>query len=357
MKDLIYMLRRFHGLIHEKRLDYQRKIKLIKYLRYPRGINAYVLGSPVYSNLGDSAILLAQLDFLHSAGWDKKRIKELTLYEYYQDRELVRKTIQNNQPIFGLGGGNMGNQWPVEEKFRYEMMDDFPYNPMFIFPQTIYFLSNSKEAELLSVSYYDGRANLTMVAREKKSLSNMQSMYPNTNILLAPDIVLSATMETFGVVEQKRKGVLLCVRSDAEKNIADNVWMDLEEKLDSIAIVHKRTDMYSDCPVTKQNRAECVRKKMQEFCGAELVITDRLHGMIFAAITGTPCVTFSNYNYKVKGTYDWIFYLPYIRYVETAEEAMEVIPELLQMKDCKFDNAPLMPYFDKLAEIIKEKCQ
>lgn len=356
MEDLIYMLRRFHGLIHEKRLDYQRKIKLIKYLKFPRGINVFVLGSPVYSNLGDSAILLAQLDFLHSAGWNKKRIKELTFSEYYQDREIVRKTIQSNQPIFGLGGGNMGNQWPVEEKFRYDMMDDFPYNPMLIFPQTIHFLSNSKEAEMLSVSYYDGRADLTVVAREKESLNIMHSMYPDTNILFVPDIVLSATMETFGVVEQERKGVLLCVRSDAEKKIADNVWIELEEQLDSIAIAHKRTDMYSDCPVTKENRVECVRKKMQEFCGAELVITDRLHGMIFAVITGTPCIVFSNYNHKVKGTYDWISYLPYICYAETVDQAKSMIPELLAMKDCKFDNAPLKPYFEKLAEVVKEKC-
>lgn len=357
MKDMIYALRRFHGLIHQKRLDHQRKIKLKKYLKYPYGTNAYVLGSPVYSNLGDSAILLAQLEFLRSVGWDRKQIKELTFNEYYQDREVVRKAIRNNQPIFGLGGGNMGNQWPKEERFRYDMLEDFPENPMVIFPQTIFFLPNSKEAELSSVSYYNGRDNLIMVAREKKSLYIMQSMYPDTNIQFTPDIVLSTSMEYFGVVEQERKGVLMCVRSDEEKIVDDNIWVELEGKLDSIAICHRRIDMYSDCSVTKENRAECVRKKMQEFCKAELVITDRLHGMIFAAITGTPCVTFSNYNYKVKGTYDWISYLPYIRYAETAEEAMQVIPELLQMKDCKFDNGPLMPYFDKLAEIIKEKCQ
>lgn len=57
--------------------------------------------------------------------------------------------------------------------------------------------------------------------------------------------------------------------------------------------------------------------------------------------------------FTVKGTYDWISYLPYIRYVESAEEAEREIPELLAMKDCKFDNKPLMPYFEKLAEVIR----
>ena len=60
---------------------------------------------------------------------------------------------------------------------------------------------------------------------------------------------------------------------------------------------------------------------MQEFCDAKLVITDRLHGMIFAAISETPCIVFSNYNHKVGGTYEWIKQLPYIRYVENMGEA------------------------------------
>lgn len=356
MKDIFYSLRRLHGSIHEKRLDYQRIRKLKKYLKYPRGRKAYVLGSPVYSNLGDSAILLAQIEFLRSAGWDRKRIKELTFREYYQDREIIRKSIHNNQPIYGLGGGNMGNQWPIEEKFRYDLMDDFPNNPIIIFPQTIFFLPNSKEAELKSISYYNGRNEFTIVAREEKSLGIMRNLYPDATILFTPDIVLSVAMETFGAVGQERKGVLFCVRSDAEKSIDDNIWIELEESLDSLGAKHRRTDMYSDCSVTKDNRAECVRKKMQEFCGAELAITDRLHGMIFAAITGTPCIVFSNYNHKVKGTYDWISYLPYIRYVETVDQAKAAISELLAMKNCRFDNEPLKPYFEKLAEVVKKEC-
>lgn len=41
--------------------------------------------------------------------------------------------------------------------------------------------------------------------------------------------------------------------------------------------------------------------KYIKFRECELVITDRIHGMIFAAITGTPCIALSNY--KIKGTY------------------------------------------------------
>ena len=71
----------------------------------------------------------------------------------------------------------------------------------------------------------------------------------------------------------------------------------------------------------------------------------------------TPCIAFSNNNHKVKGTYDWIRYLPYIKYAETIEEAEGYIPELLAMKNCRFDNTPLLPYFEKLKEVVIEVCR
>lgn len=355
MKKYIDALYRYRKKRRKQKLERQRVRKLKQYLRMPLGRKAYVLGSPDYSNLGDSAILLAQMSFLRSVGWKQNRIKELTRDEYHRDRQLLKNVISSRQPIFALGGGNMGNQWPAEEQFRYEMLDDFADNPIVIFPQTIYYLPGSEKEEIASVPYYDERNNLVLVAREKKSYEIMQSLYPKAKILLTADIVLSTTMEDYGVVHQERKGALLCVRNDAEKSVSDDVWLELEAELDRCQVFHSRTDMYSDCKVTKENRADCVRKKMQEFCGVELVITDRLHGMIFAAITGTPCIVFSNYNQKVKGTYDWISYLPYIRYVENAEGAVKAIPELLGMENCLFDNSPLLPYYEKLKACILEK--
>ena len=91
---------------------------------------------------------------------------------------------------------------------------------------------------------------------------------------------------------------------------------------------------------------------MQEFCSAKVVITDRLHGMIFAAITETPCIVFNNYNHKVEGTYQWIQYLPYIRFVNDVEDAEKHLHELLKIRYCKFDNEPLIQFYDKILNLI-----
>jgi len=351
--DVFSLIRKIHGKLHYQKVVWQRQHNIQKSLR---GMRVLVLGSPLHSNLGDSAILIAEIEFILKSGIPQKKILEIAFPQYYEYQDEYSKLTKKSCPIFGLGGGNMGNQWKIEEQFRYDLLDAFPNNPITIFPQTIYYLPNSEDDIKKSISYYNGRKGLTLVAREKLSEETMKRLYPNTPVLLTPDIVLSSTMEDFGAVEQERKGALLCVRSDAEKSVDNAVWNELEQAISNMSQAVVRTDMHSDCEVTKENRKECVRKKMQEFCGAELVITDRLHGMIFAAITGTPCIVFSNYNHKVKGTYEWISYLPYIRYVETIEEAKMVIPELLAMKDCKYDNAPLKPYFDKLAEVVRDKC-
>lgn len=248
----------------------------------------------------------------------------------------------------------MGDQWFAEEVLRQEFIVKRLNSKPVIFPQTIFYSDTESGQEKLkaSIPIYNN-PNVTIVAREKQSFDILQKVYPSAKIPLTPDIVLSSTMDDYGVIPTERSGVLFVTRSDPEKAVSDSTWEALEKAAAEAGKDCRHTDMHSDIPVTKENRAECVRKKMQEFCGAELVITDRLHGMVFAALTGTPCIVFSNYNHKVKGTYDWISYLPYIRYVESVEEAERAIPELLAMKDCKFDNKPLTPYFEKLAEVIR----
>jgi pyruvyl transferase EpsI len=247
----------------------------------------------------------------------------------------------------------MGSQWKNEENFHRRVVQDFLHNPMVIFPQTIYYASDATDEAEESKPIYTGHKNLTIVAREKVSLSILSDLYPGVAQLLTPDIVLSASMDTFGAKPQERSGVLLCMRSDEEKAVTDEERKKVEEAVQSSGEAVCYTDMYGHCRVTKENRMQCVKEKMEELASARVVITDRLHGMVLSAITGTPCIVFSNYNHKVRGTYEWIKYLPYIRYVETVEEAAELLPAMLKMGGQTYDNSPLMPCFEILAQVVR----
>ena len=112
--------------------------------------------------------------------------------------------------------------------------------------------------------------------------------------------------------------------------------------------------MSSEKQRTAWEKQMLVREKMEELASARLVITDRLHGMVFCALAGTPCIAMSSSNHKVRGTYEWISYLPYVRYAKTPEEVERYLPELLAMENCRYDDAPLRPWFDKLAEVVRK---
>ena len=64
-KDYLYCLRVLHGRLHEKKLYYQEKVKLARALGMPHDKNVYLIGTPVHTNLGDSAIALAQKELLN----------------------------------------------------------------------------------------------------------------------------------------------------------------------------------------------------------------------------------------------------------------------------------------------------
>lgn len=355
-KDIFFSLRRLHGYIHETIQRCKSNIRMACYLIFPLGKKVLIPGTPEHQNLGDSAIAIAQMHFLEQCGISPDRIKEITFFEYRRYAKLLRKLVNRNYLVTQLGGGNLGDQWLPEEQLHRDSLTDFPNSKVIIFPQTIYYtdapLGQSEQQK--SVSIYNGRKNLTMVAREQTSYEIMQKLYPATPVLLTPDIVLSADASVFGVHRQKRKGVLLCFRSDAEQAMTAQERQEIENFLQNERCTCHITDMYADGPVTKENRWEYVQKKINEFAAAKLVITDRLHGMLFAALAQTPCIAFSNYNQKVEGTYEWIKYLPYIRFVKSVEEAERAFVEFKEIKNCKFDNAPLASYFEKLAEVVKK---
>lgn len=43
-----------------------------------------------------------------------------------------------------------------------------------------------------------------------------------------------------------------------------------------------------------------VGEQLIKFAKSKVIVTDRLHGLIFALITNTPCIVISSYNQKLK---------------------------------------------------------
>ena len=196
----LYPLRRIHGIVHEWLERKKKKWEFILYICCPLGEKYYVLGTPQHTNLGDSAIVLSEISFLKQCGIREKRIKEVTTEEYKEYKDILKARIRKSDKIFLHGGGNMGDQWLGEELLRRDMLSTFEENKIIIFPQTIFYSDTTKgqKEEKNSISFYN-RNNLTIVAREYMSFERMKYLYPNANVLLTSDIVLSTNKDIFGV--------------------------------------------------------------------------------------------------------------------------------------------------------------
>jgi pyruvyl transferase EpsI len=100
-------------------------------------------------------------------------------------------------------------------------------------------------------------------------------------------------------------------------------------------------------------RKQAVEEKLREFASAQLVITDRLHGMVFCAITGTPCVVVNSRSPKVLGCYEWIRELPYI-HILGEECDLEKIYNAIKQTACCYDNAAMQPLYQQLGEDLTQ---
>ena len=308
----------------------------------------FYLGSETFGNLGDGMIAETIMAFCSKflAGVP---IEEIPLIQYWIKKPYLLSAIQPDDLIIMTGGGNFGNQYIFAQKVKEDITKTWPKNRKVVFPQTIYYVNNKEQCLEKDEKLFVEENNIIMFAREQASYEFAKNHF-SCKIELAPDIVLSRKYKK----ELKReKHILFIMRSDEERILTSKTVRDFIGFAKEAGLAFKAADLqmiYYGAEITSRKKE--LSKKMEQFGRARIIVTDRLHGMIIAAITGTPCIAFRNYNHKVDGTYTFINYLPYIKLAYTPEEAGRFLRELLTVGACKYDNSPLSPYFKKLVDSL-----
>ena len=114
------------------------------------------------------------------------------------------------------------------------------------------------------------------------------------------------------------------MRSDKESAVENEVFRKLYmDELKNFDELPEFISTVVDHSVDVEQRNNEVYEIMNLISHAKVVITDRLHCMLFCAVTGTPCVAFDNASHKVRGVYEWIKDLDYITVVEKYNEAVD----------------------------------
>lgn len=353
-KDILYPLRRLHGWLHNYpeykrtrnalRSPYVQKIKEYKKKHLPF---VFLVMTPEHGNLGDHAIALSETKLLNELGISYIEITGKQLFQLQQFKLLG---LMNGYPILMQGGGYLGTLWYSAEELLRCIIQKNQKSEISILPNTIFYEDNDygKEELQKSIKIYNTHKHLTIYAREKVSYEAMKSVY--RDVRLMPDMVLSLSPE---MTSNSRCGCLLCLRSDCEKTRTQEQESEIRQQVASLFGDNVTdTDMIESHGIPVKDRETALRNKFLQFSNAELVVTDRLHGMIFCAITGTPCIVIDSKSPKVRGCYEWIKDLDYIRF---AGSPSQIENEYRQIPNTKhqYDNSHLASYYKDLMEAVK----
>ncbi|QSF33263.1 polysaccharide pyruvyl transferase family protein [Priestia megaterium] len=314
-----------------------------------------VMQTPLHGNLGDQAIAYAQKKFIEKHFADYTYL-EINYEEVIKKTKFLKEILNEEDIIFIHGGGNMGDLYLNEEYTRRYIIKTFKNTKIITFPQTISFSSSSigkKELEKTQKIYKNNK-NLLVIARENKSFSLMKNQFGENKVILTPDIVLSLDEQR----ETNRQGILTCFRNDEEQVIKKDLKNELLDKLRKKYNSVTESDTVVNREISTQTRNKELNEIWGKFKNAEVVLTDRLHGMIFCAITRTPCIVFNNYNHKIESSYyDWLEDVKYIKFVntnelKTSDDIDELMEELENLKQEDLEYSLLGDKFKPLIEYI-----
>lgn len=332
--------------------------KIWKKFRKYRSTNSdfprlFLLNIPTHGNLGDHLLSVAEHKFFKDNFADFE-IVPVTSSDLYYSLKVALSNVRSNDILCVTGGGFLGSLYEEEERFL-RILKLFPNNKIIVLPQTIYYEDTQKGRELLkkAKSYYQNHNNLYAIARDVNSFNLLNDVLMRgceDRIAFTPDLALYLNSSR----HNNRDGILWCLRNDGEINkLNENIIRDLESQVESLKLQVECTDTYVPYYVPYNAELREVTNKLRQFSKAKLVITDRLHGMIYSVITGTPVIAMDNINGKVGQVYkQWLNDIEYVKFLSSQKQAEDIVEKMLNIENCVYDNSELIKKYQPIIDFI-----
>lgn len=336
-----------------KDLDFNDNIKELIQTSKRRII---LFNTPNHNNLGDYLITAAEKMFIEQyfPEYDLFLVSDIE-FLWYGNR--LKSHIGDDDIILIAGGGFLGSLWLYNGELNVRsIIEDYPNNRIIILPQTMYFEKNLRgEAELKkTISSYRTHNRLSLCLREEASYALAKKIFPeNGNIFVLPDMALYYDLSDYGIKidDYHDNQALIVLRSDKESvlNIKDktNIEKVLIDRDYDVIHSSMREDAFDSSLAYER-----LSYKLKEISSSGLVVTDTLHCMVSAAISGTPCIFFDNLSGKLSNVYQWIYDLPYVSYCRAVSEFSEKL-DSLSMERGIYHLRHREKYMEKLNQIIR----
>ncbi|WP_013335067.1 polysaccharide pyruvyl transferase family protein [Gloeothece verrucosa] len=330
--------------IWKNTLFYLKHLNLIK----KRKIVYALLPPPWIRNAGDQAQVIA------IQNWLRKHFPSLLILELDQDQVTkilpsLRYLISKDDIIILHSGGNLGDRYMSTESVRRRLIQTFKENVIISLPQTIYFTNteHGKSQTVKTSEIYKAHHKLTILCRDLYSAHLSESLLPQTPTFCIPDFVL--TLPPRKRQNHKAK-IVFCLRNDNDIESA----FSLQEKEALIAKFSHNSilmDIRRSDPVLPHERQTFVEETLAKIEQAEVVVTDRFHGLIFAIVCQRPCVALPSIGHKMSFGILWFKELAFVKWAEKMEDVPTLIEECKKCTDYQVPNWNHR-YFDQLPQAL-----
>ncbi len=327
-------------------VEFYKATKKVQCKSSDRG-RIFLLMTPTYGNVGDQAIEIATIAFFEDY-FPEYEIIRVHLQDTYSSLKNINKEINSKDIVVLQGGGNFGDYYHDVENARRFIIKKIHAINVIVMPVTISY-NNSREIKK-SQKIYNKFPSMLLCVREKYSLNMSSKLFSNCTPYLIPDIVFYLQKPD---IPHRRTGILLCLRQDCESVISrvrDKLIKELIDNYEDVTLID--TQLYRG--ISDELKDIEVQQMLNNFKRSELVITDRLHGLIFSAITHTPCIVLPSKDKKIVGTYVWLQDLNYISMVEEPtfwriNEEIKHLKLVREKNDVDFKRI----YFESFANYLK----
>ena len=269
------------------------------------------LDLPYYANIGDALIWYGTECWLKTTHFSCKLRASCSTFSF---PELRSETV-----IIMQGGGNFGDIWRQHQEFRLKVIKHYPNNRIIILPQTVFY-SNPKIA-MRDAAIMRQHRNVIICARDKRSLKFLKAFRFSKNLLLLPDMVFCAQLES----SESTKDAIFIKRTDKEwkdvpleqlpSDIEIGDWCSIErpdEIIERFALIENRDE--KDSYAISVFLPHLVGLGIEQLGRYRTIYTTRLHAALLGILLGKNIVLFDNSYGKNSSFYDtWLREIPNVK--------------------------------------------
>lgn len=305
---------------------------------------------PFDGNVGNHMMWIALHDYFRARGI---RLA-FTAQPAKIDLDAMKRAVGDGTILF-LGGVSISRLWPWHAEIKRKVAEACPNNRLVSLPSTM-ILIDDEDRETAS-TIFDGHNDVHLLARDAVSATSARDAFPDSvNIDTVHDtaFMLSPQPRMRSAIEMD---VIWLARNDHEgagfarpDDIMVFDWPSFLDKHDPSVLASRicwkmREVVPASSPLTSPmlNRAflsvsrAMLNRGNQAMDRGRVLVTDRLHPHVLAALRGQPCVMLPDLYGKNRAVWDYSSHaLSTIHWADTPEEALD-LARVLAKADAEMD--------------------